>query len=635
MHNDGMMLAGKLLLAAAVFAAGCSPQDTSTQTSAPGAVATAPAATTDSALPGIDWPVYRGDIAGTGHSSLTQINADNVASLTTTWRYSLRAAGDSSPAGPNSQATPIVVNGVMYLPTADAVVALNPITGEEIWHHTVQGETPSRRGVAYWPGEDNMPPRILFTAGQHLIALNAFTGEPVTLFGDGGAIDLGIPYNSVPLVYEDIVIVGANTPRGAIGGIGNARAYDLRNGLKLWEFSSVPQPGELGHDTWEGDSWVDRVGVNAWPFYFTMDAERELLYLPLASPIPFAYGGDREGSNLFGNSVVAVNINSGEYVWHFQTIHHDIWDHDPPAAPALFDITRNGTTIPALGVTTKSGYLYILNRATGEPVYGVEETPVPQSNVPGEHTFATQPIPVNPPALARVSYEPADLVRAEQTSAEHAQACAELVANSGEIINEGPFTPWTYRAAESDTNTTLLFPGLVGGPNWGGAAFDPASGYIFVFSQDVGTFGWMQAAADALLPYERSGPRPANFDVQIGDSRWPCQSPPWGRLTAVDSNSGDIVWQKPVGITEGLPPETQQTGRPGRAAAIATASNLLFMASTDDNRFRALDAATGDELWVTTLPQRGNANPMTYSDANGKQYVVIVATDEVVAFTLP
>ncbi|MGB4247418.1 MAG: PQQ-binding-like beta-propeller repeat protein, partial [Pseudohongiellaceae bacterium] len=308
----------------------------------------------------------------------------------------------------------------------------------------------------------------------------------------------------------------------------------------------------------------------------------------------------------------------------------------PPAAPALFDIARDGTTVPALGVTTKSGYLYILNRATGEPIYGVEETPVPQSNVPGEHTFATQPIPVNPPALARVSYSATDLVRAEQTSEEHAQACAELVANSGEIINEGPFTPWTYRAAETDTNTTLLFPGLVGGPNWGGAAFDPASGYIFVFSQDVGTFGWMQAAAaDALLPYERSGPRPANFDVQIGDSRWPCQSPPWGRLTAVDSRSGDIVWQKPVGITEGLPAETQQTGRPGRAAAIATASNLLFMASTDDNRFRALDAATGDELWITELPQRGNANPMTYADATGKQYVVIVATDEVIAYALP
>ncbi|OGT70276.1 MAG: hypothetical protein A3H44_01160 [Gammaproteobacteria bacterium RIFCSPLOWO2_02_FULL_57_10] len=586
--------------------------------------------------PEAEWPYYRSNLAGTGYSSLTQIDADNVSRLTQSWRHSLRAEGGTSAAGPNSQATPIVVQGVMYLPAADRVVALDPVTGSELWRYTVEGDTPSRRGVAWWDGAGHGAPRILFTAGTRLVAVDAATGIPASDFGLNGSIDLGIPYNSVPLVYGHIVVVGANTPRGAIGGIGNARAYDLHSGEKLWEFSSVPQPGELGHDSWEGNSWVDRLGANAWPFYFTMDAERELLYLPLASPIPFAYGGDREGANLFSNSLVAVNINSGEYVWHFQTIHHDIWDHDPPAAPALFDIANNGSAVPALGVTTKSGYLYILNRATGEPIYGVEETPVPQSNVPGEHTFATQPIPVNPPALARVSYTATDLVRAEQTSAEHAQACAELVANSGEIINEGPFTPWTYRAAETDTNTTLLFPGLVGGPNWGGAAFDPASGYIFVFSQDVGTFGWMQAAAaDALLPYERSGPRPANFDVQIGDSRWPCQSPPWGRLTAVDSRSGDIVWQKPVGVTEGLPAETQQTGRPGRAAAIATASNLLFMASTDDNRFRALDAATGDELWITELPQRGNANPMTYADATGKQYVVIVATDEVIAYALP
>ena len=201
----------------------------------------------------------------------------------------------------------------------------------------------------------------------------------------------------MPLVYGNIVVVGANTPRGAPGGIGNARAFDARTGDKVWEFSSVPQPGEPGHDTWDGDSWRDRLGVNAWPFYFSMDEERGLLYLPLASPIPADYGGDRHGANLYGNSVVAVDIETGAYRWHFQTIHHDLWDADPPAPPVLFDIARDGGAIPALGVTTKSGYLYILNRETGEPVYGVEERPVAASDVPGERAAATQPIPLKPP----------------------------------------------------------------------------------------------------------------------------------------------------------------------------------------------------------------------------------------------
>jgi quinoprotein glucose dehydrogenase len=437
------------------------------------------------------------------------------------------------------------------------------------------------------------------------------------------------------MVYGNIVIVGANTPRGASGGIGNARAFDARNGDKIWEFSSIPQPGSLGHDSWAGDSWVARLGANAWPFYFTVDTQRGLLYLPLASPIPFAYGGDRGGANLFANSLVAVDIHSGEYKWHFQTIHHDLWDHDPPAPPALFDIASGGSTVPALGVTTKSGYLYILNRVTGEPIFGVEERAMPSSDVPGEETFPTQPIPLRPPALARVSYDPADLVSATDTSAEHAEACAELLAGIGEIYNVGAFTPWAYRPDSSAGKTTLLFPGLTGGPNWGGAAFDPNSGYIFVFSQDLGTFGWMEDAENGSeFPYVRRGLRPGNFDVRIGDLRLPCQKPPWGKLTAIDSVSGDVVWQQAVGLSENLPPGRQHTGRPGRAAALVTAGEVLFIAATDDNRLRALATATGEELWVVKLPRRGNANPMTYMGADNKQYLLVSATDSVVAYHL-
>jgi quinoprotein glucose dehydrogenase len=260
-----------------------------------------------------DWALYRGDLAGTGYSPLGDITPANVTSLDRAWSYDLGPAEPppgGSTRGPNSQATPIVIDGVMYLPAADRVVALDPTTGAEIWQHLVDGGALSRRGVAYWEGEGAMSPRILFMAGPRLIALDAATGSAAEGFGFGGEVDIGVPYNSVPLVYDHIVVVGANTPPGAPGGIGNARAFDARDGSPIWEFSSVPQPGQVGHDTWEGDSWDGRLGVNAWPFYFTLDEERELLYLPLAAPIPFWYGGDRPGANLFGNSVVAVDVRS-------------------------------------------------------------------------------------------------------------------------------------------------------------------------------------------------------------------------------------------------------------------------------------------------------------------------------------
>jgi quinoprotein glucose dehydrogenase len=593
-----------------------------------------------------DWPMYRYDLAGTGYSPLTQINVQNVANLTQAWTYRLQgdAAAPAAPAGRggagagavNSQATPIVIDGVMYVPAANRVAALEADTGKEIWQSPVPGGAPSRRGVAYWAGEGSISPRILFMAGRRLIALDARTGARASGFGQDGEVDIGVPYNSVPGIFRNVIVVGANTPPGTTGGIGNARAFDARTGTKLWEFSSVPQPGTVGHDTWEGDSWKGRLGANAWPFYFTLDEERGLIYLPLASPIPGAFGGDRKGANLFGNSVVAVNILTGEYRWHFQTIHHDLWDHDPPAPPGLFDVVQNGRTIPALGVTTKSGYLYILNRETGRPIFGVDERPVPGSDVPGESAFPTQPIPSKPPALARVAYNAGDLVTASDTTPEHAKACAELVQKIGGVYNAGPFTPWRYRTEGATSAVTLVFPGGLGGANWGGTAFDPKSRFLFVATQDVGALGSMEKTKEgSTVPYEKTTPGRSTFDVRVGDANWPCQKPPWGRLTAIDTSTGDFAWQIPLGITEQLPAGKQNTGRPALAGPIVTAGGLVFIASTDDNRFRALEARTGRQLWVTRLERRGNADPVTYQGRNGRQYVAVVATDTVMVYALP
>ncbi len=576
-----------------------------------------------------DWPMYRHDQAGTGYSPLTQITPRNVGRLHRSWSYALQAN--------NSQATPIVVAGVMYLPASNRVVALDADTGTEIWQRPVTGGAPSRRGVAYWPGDGAHTARIFFTAGRRLLALDASGGAPAAGFGRDGEIDLVVPYNSVPLVYKNIVIVGANTPPPPASAPGNARAYDARTGEKLWEFNSVGGPGTVGESTWEGESWKGRSGLNAWPFYFTLDERREILYLPLASASFGNYGGDRKGANLFGNSVVAVDVQTGAYKWHFQTIHHDLWDADPPAPPGLFDVVQNGRTVPVAALTTKSGYLYLLNRETGRPLFGVEERPVPKSDVPGEAAFPTQPFPVKPGPLARVEYTAKDLVTADDTSAEHVKACEDLIAKVGGVYNNGPFTPWLYHADGTPPKSTLVFPGMLGGANWGGTAFDPKTGYVFVVTQDDGSLGWIEKTKEGSpAPYQKNTPERAGFfDVPMpgGGGNWPCTKPPWGRLTAVNAATGAVAWKIPLGVTDSLPPGKQNTGRPALAGPIVTASGLLFIASTDDNRFRALDAKTGKELWVMKLEKRGNADPITYQGKSGTQYVAVTATDNLIVFS--
>ena len=641
------------------------PATDATTTTAPVAqeeTAPAPVAVTPAPADAGNWSNYNRQLNGMRYSPLNQINKENVASLSQSW---------SHPAG--GQATPIVINGTMYLPAENTVVALEAHTGNQIWSHALAsapvapqqaapasaaptpGSRPSGRGVSYWPGDGTLAPRIFFMAGNRLMALDAATGVPVTDFGNQGVVEVGVPYLSVPTIYRNVVIIGANTGEIPRDVPGNTRAYDAVTGAKLWEFNSVPQPGEVGHETWIGDSWQKRSGTNVWAFSMTVDEERGILYMPISGAAANYWGGDRPGANLFANSVVAVEAQTGKYLWHFQTSHHDIWDSDQPAPPALFDIEQNGQTVPALAVIGKTSYLFILNRVTGEPIYGVEERPVLAGDVPDEWYSPTQPFPLKPPPLSRVSFKPEEMVTAEDTTPEHAAACQALWDRSGGFRNEGPFTPFLFKKESDPPRSTVQFPGGIGGSNWGGPAVDPTTGYIFVNAHDTSLVGWIEAKKPGLnygrgtegsdQPYDRAsvtGPGPyAGFNAPVTDANgdtigmWPCQKPPWAKLVAVDGKTGEIAWQSVLGLEERLPEGKQKVGGSGSAGPTVTAGGLVFIGATNDKRLRAFDSATGAELWVTQLEQVAMANPMSYLGSDGKQYVAIVARDKVVTFSLP
>jgi quinoprotein glucose dehydrogenase len=625
-----------------------------------------------------EWPTYGHDPGGMRFSPLTQITPANVNELKPAWVYHLRppdapaGAGAATPPAPGrgrgrgsrfapSQTTPLVVNGVMYISSPfSRVVALDPTTGVEQWAFPVPG--PSTRGVEYWPGDAQTPPQIVFgTTTAKLYSLDAKTGKPNEAFGDKGVVDLNTPeilqglpgsngLGSPPIVYKHLVITGGRTQENPPQGpAGDVRAWDMRTGKLVWTFRSVPRAGEKHVETWGADSWKNRSGVNVWGF-LTVDPVRGIVYMPFGAPSVDQYGGDRSGDNLFGTSIVAADANTGTYLWHFQVVHHDIWDADLAGAPALVDVKQGGRTIPAVAVINKTGLLFLLDRVTGKPIYGVDERPVPQSEIPLERTSKTQPFPVKPPPLSRMTMTAADVAT---VTPELEAACKALMEG---LQLGGPYLPVSYNRLR------VQFPGNHGGVNWGGTSFNPQLGYLFVSTSELGQLsglkdreakatGAAQAAGQGNRvhpegPYD-GVPGGGRFSTRdFGPQQLPCQQPPWGQLTAVNVNTGEFAWRATLGVTDSLPPGKQNTGRPGNGGSIATAGGLVFIGATDDSRFRAFDAKTGKELWTVKLGGAAHATPSTYLGKDGRQYVVITSTgggffdapltdDSITAFALP
>ena len=588
--------------------------------------------------------MFNRDLAGTRFSPLTKITSANVGQLQQSWTYKLQGADFRfATAGGAAEVTPIVIGGVMYVSTQTKIAALEPETGKEIWSYDAPGLRASPRGVAFWGGDRNNPSRVVFTNGAKLTALNAKTGKLDPGFGREGEVDMVVPYGGVPTIVKNVIVVGATPGEKENGPPGNSRAYDARTGAKLWDFQTVPQPGQPGHETWLNDGWKIRSGINTWGWFMTVDEARGLIYMPLGGPAANYYGGDRPGANLFGNSVVAVDAQTGKYKWHFQIVHHDLWDYDLPPAPALVDITKDGKKIPALAAIGKSGWMFILDRVTGKPVFGVEERPVPKGDVPGEWYSPTQPFPVKPPPLARMSWKKEDLVTAEDTTPEHAAACLEIW-NRGLLHNEGPFTPWVFHPEGAPPRVTVAFPGATGGASWGGMAVDPRMGYVFVETKDSPLLGYIEKKQpgknyeNANLEYDRTGTGQTTAPIKTADGRTvnlPCYRPPWSKIIAVNANTGDIAWQTTLGTNNALPEGKRNVGGAGSAGPMATAGGLVFIGAATDNRFRAFDSKTGKELWSAQLTRQGNAVPMTYLGKNGRQYVAITASDTITVFSIP
>jgi quinoprotein glucose dehydrogenase len=577
-----------------------------------------------------DWPVYGHDSGGMRYSPLRQITVSNVAKLERAWTYHTgeiyNAAGTARGQRTTAfETTPLVIGNTLYFSTpSNRVIALEANSGKQLWSYDPHCKPHPHRGVAYWPGDREHSARIVYgTEDGRLIALNAKNGTPVPGFGNEGIIDLrkGVgdrfpnatySVTSPPAIFDNLVITGAEVPeRPGQGPSGDVRAFDLRDGRLAWTFHTSLARNDH-----------DRTGINVWSI-MTVDREHGLIFLPIGAPAYDFYGGDRPGENLYANSLVALNVRTGERVWHFQFTHHDIWDYDPPAAPLLLNVKGK----PAVAQVTKMGLVFLFDRLTGAPLFPIKEQPVPGSDVPGEQTWPTQPIPVKPPPISRAFVEASEI---GHISPEHDRFCLELFSK---LKTKGRYTPF-------GRELTLVFPGTLGGATWSGASFDPQQKLLFVNANEIGAIGQMaEEPAGSPARYRRTSMF-GDYGRFWDSNLWPCQQPPWGTLTAIAVETGDLHWRVPLGVTA-----AGNTGAPNLGGSISTAGGVVFIAATNDSLFRAFDASKGKELWAAKLESSGHATPITYLGKDGKQYVVIAAggggffgsppADALIAFRLP
>jgi quinoprotein glucose dehydrogenase len=621
-----------------------------------------------------EWRAYTGDIGASKYSPLDQINKANVGRMRIAWRRpavdpSIMAKVPDLRYGNNFRATPLMIDGVLYAPNGVGLVeAFDAGTGKTIWVQEPLDQGPDAyrgtgtRGVAYWT--DGKDQRILVTRDHYLIALNAKTGRPYPNFGAGGRVDLTVApgpdgryrWGSAPTVIGDLVILGqsmTDTFMTKEGVRGDVRAFDVRTGALRWTFHTIPRAGEFGTHTWDDNSWQYSGHAPVWSL-FSADAELGYVYMPVTAPTSDMYGGHRGGDNLFSTSLVCVEAASGKRVWHFQLTHHDLWDYDLPAAPILMDLVVGGRPIKAVVQVTKQAFAFVFNRVTGEPVWPIEERPVPQSKTPGEKTSPTQPFPTKPPAFDRQGSTADNLI----------DFTPELRAEALEIVKRyttGPiFTP---PSITGDGHLgTIQLPGSQGGSDVQGAAFDPETTYLFVPS----------ITAPFVADIVEGNPDRTNLRYVKGTRMWiggprglPLFKPPYGRITAFDMNKGEIVWQVPNGNGPRDHPAIRhlklgRLGWPGRPSPLAT-KTLLFIGEGSEVQaggdrmpsdmpiqtstnygepwFRAYDKATGAVVWETELPAGTTGAPMTYMH-QGKQYVVVPiggrnVPGQFVAFSLP
>ena len=590
-----------------------------------------------------DWPSYGGDNGSQKYSTLDQVNASNVVDLVTAWSWE---SPDNATVADNIaqqnyravpagfKATPIVIEGVMYVPSSfGRVVALDAASGEEKWVFDTEAWSSGRpanlgynsRGVGYWSSEDKQ--RIFFaTNDANLWSIDALTGLPDSSFGDGGKIDLSLGLGreidkrqygvvSPPLVTNDIVVVNSiinDGPTTKEMPPGNVRGFDPRTGDIVWMFETIPQAGAFGNETWENGSWEYTGNTNSWTI-MSADDELGIVYLPIGTPTNDWYGGLRHGDNLFAESLVAVEAKTGKRLWHFQMVHHGVWDYDLPAAPTLVDLTVEGKKIKAVAQISKQGFTYVFDRVTGDPVWPIIETPVPQSNVPGEKLSLTQPIPTKPPAFELQGLSDDTLVN---FTPELRREAEQLI----EQFDSGPlFTPPSLRG-------TINIPGWGGGGWWTGAAFDPDSGLFYIPSATIPIVVQLQEAdpEKSNLRYVRGGAMNVG-----GPQGLPLTKPPYGRIVATNLNSGEQEWMIPHGegirqkiIDMGIL-DPGPVGGPSRTGPLLT-KTLLFVAQVDNGRnlLRAFDKATGAVVHEIELPLLPQGSPMTYA-VKGQQYLSI------------